>query len=72
MTDSGPPDLDSLLASWAHTQRLSDVEAEQIRQAILPVVPTLSPTWWSDFNAKLSTAIARATTSLVPALAALS
>jgi hypothetical protein len=72
MTDPARADLDQLLATWASTQQLPDATAEQIRQAILPAVPTLSPTWWSDFNSKLSTAITRATTTPVPALAALS
>ena len=57
--------------AWASARRLPDAEAELIRQAIVPAVPTLSGTWWSDFNDKISTAIARATATPGPALAAL-
>jgi hypothetical protein len=71
MTNPARPDLDQLLDAWAAARRLPDAEAERIRQAIIPPVPSLSPTWWSEFNTKLSTAIARATTTPAPALAAL-
>jgi hypothetical protein len=71
MTGPARPDLDQLLAAWASTRRLPDAEAERIRQAIVPAVPPLQATWWSDFNDKLSTAIARATATPGPALAAL-
>jgi hypothetical protein len=70
MTSPGHPDLDGLLAAWAQARRLPDADAERIRQAIIPAVPAPSMTWWSEFNDKLSTAIARATTTPVPALAA--
>ena len=72
MTDPTSPTLEHLLAAWAQTQQLSAADAAQIRQAIVPSIPTLSPTWWSDFNTKLSNTITRATTTPVPALAALS
>ncbi|HYY82496.1 MAG TPA: hypothetical protein VFD04_25420 [Actinomycetes bacterium] len=70
---SGPAidELDRLLAAWAQARRLPDADAARIRQAILPAVPTLSASWWSDFNSKLSSAIARATATPAPALAAL-
>jgi hypothetical protein len=71
MTSPARHDLDQLLAAWAQPRRLPDAEAERIRQAIVPVVPTLEATWWSEFNSKISTAIARATATPVPALAAL-
>lgn len=71
MTSPAPHDLDQLLAAWAHARRLPDADAERIRQAIVPAVPALSATWWSEFNSKISTAITRATTTPVPALAAL-
>jgi hypothetical protein len=71
MTGPAPHDLDELLAVWAHARRLPDADAERIRQAIVPAVPALSPTWWSEFNQKLSTAITRATATPAPALAAL-
>jgi hypothetical protein len=72
MTHPARHDLDQLLAAWAQARRLPDADAERIRQAILPAVPPLSPTWWSEFNGKLSTAITRATATPAPALAALS
>jgi len=71
MTNSAHPDLDQLLVAWAHTQRLPDADAQRIRQAIIPPVPALEGSWWSEFNHKLSTAITRATTTPVPAFAAL-
>jgi hypothetical protein len=70
MTTPARHDLDELLASWAHARRLPDADAERIRQAIVPEAPALEATWWSDFNDRLSTAIARATATPVPALAA--
>jgi hypothetical protein len=71
MTSPARHDLDQLLAAWAQARRLPDAEAERIRQAIVPAVPALEATWWSEFNSKISTAIARATATPVPALAAL-
>jgi len=71
MTSPALHDLDQLLAAWAHVRRLPDADAERIRQAIVPAVPALSATWWSEFNSKISTAITRATSTPVPALAAL-
>ena len=71
MTSPARSDLDRLLDAGASARRLPDAEAELIRQAIVPAVPTLSGTWWSDFNDKISTAIARATATPGPALAAL-
>jgi hypothetical protein len=70
MTSPGHSDLDGLLATWAQARRLPDADAERIRQAIVPAVAAPSMTWWSEFNDKLSTAIARATATPVPALAA--
>jgi hypothetical protein len=61
MTNPAHRDLDQLLAAWAQAQRLPDADAERIRQAIIPPVPALEASWWSEFNSKLSTAIARAT-----------
>jgi hypothetical protein len=60
-------DLDRLLAAWAAVRRLPEADAERIRQAIAPAAPGLPATWWSEFNDKLSTAIARATATPVPA-----
>jgi hypothetical protein len=71
MTSPAPHDLDRLLAAWAHARRLPDADAERIRQAIVPPVPALPVTWWSEFNGKLSTVIASATATPAPALAAL-
>jgi hypothetical protein len=71
MTSPALHDLDELLAAWAHARRLADADAERIRQAIVPAVPALSATWWSEFNGNISTAITRATAIPVPALAAL-
>jgi len=71
MTTPARHDLDELLAAWAHARRLPDADAERIRQAIVPAVPALEATWWSEFNSKLSMAITRATATPVPALAAL-
>ena len=69
MTTAGRPDLDELLATWAQARRLPDADAERILQAIVPPVAAPSMTWWSEFNDKLSTAIARATAAPAPALA---
>ena len=71
MTSSARSDLDRLLDAWASARRLPDAEAERIRQAIVPPAPPLQATWWSDFNDRISTAIARATATPGPALAAL-
>ena len=71
MTSQPRPNLDQLLTAWAEAQRLADADAERIRQAIVPAAPPLQATWWSDFNEKISTAIARATATPGPALAAL-
>ena len=71
MTTAGRPDLDELLATWAQARRLPDADAERIRQAIVPAVAAPSMTWWSEFNDKISTAISRATSVPVPALAVL-
>jgi hypothetical protein len=71
MTSPAANDLDRLLAAWAQARRLPDADAERIRQAIVPAVPTLEATWWSEFNGKLSAAITRATATPAPALAAL-
>jgi hypothetical protein len=71
MTSPARSDLDQLLAAWASARRLPDAEAERVRQAIVPADP-LPATWWSDFNDRISTAIARATATPAPALAALS
>jgi hypothetical protein len=71
MTSPAPHDLDELLAAWAHARRLPDADAERIRQAIVPGAPALPGSWWSEFNGKLSAAIARATATPAPALAAL-
>jgi hypothetical protein len=69
MTGPARLDLDQLLTAWAEARRLPDADAERIRQAIVPADPTLSTTWWSDFNARISATIARATTAPAPALA---
>jgi hypothetical protein len=71
MTTTPPPDLDQLLAAWAQARRLPDADAERIRQAIVPAVPALQASWWSEFNSKLSAVITRATATPMPALAAL-
>jgi hypothetical protein len=69
MTSHRRSELDDLLATWAQARRLSDAEAERIRQAIVPAVPAPSMTWWAEFNDKISSAITRATAAPVPALA---
>jgi len=71
MTSPARSDLDQLLAAWASARRLPDAEAERVRRAIVPADPALPATWWSDFNDRISTAIARATATPTPALAAL-
>jgi hypothetical protein len=71
MSTPAPPDLDRLLAAWAEARRLPDADAEHIRQVILPPVPPLEGTWWTELNSKLSTAVTRATATPAPALAAL-
>jgi hypothetical protein len=70
MTRPAGPDLEQLLAAWAQANRLADTDAERIRQAIVPDDLALPATWWSDFNSKVSEAIARATTMPAPAIAA--
>jgi len=72
MTGPARSDLDQLLAAWASAQRLPDAAAERVRQAIVPADPALPATWWSDFNERISTAIARATATPAPALAVFS
>ena len=69
MTGPAGPDLDQLLAAWAQAHRLTDADAERIRQAIIPADLALPATWWSDFNSKVSEAIARATAMPAPATA---
>jgi hypothetical protein len=59
------------LAAQARADRAGGGERRADRQAIVPAVPTLSGAWWSGFNDKISTAIARATATPGPALAAL-
>jgi hypothetical protein len=71
MTTPARHDLDGLLAAWAHARRLPDADAERVRQAIVPAVPTLEASWWSEFNGRLSAVITRATATPAPALAAL-
>jgi hypothetical protein len=71
MTGPAGHDLDQLLAAWGAARRLPETDAERIRQAIVPADPGLPATWWSEFNGRLSTAIARATATPVPALPAL-
>ena len=46
-----------------------DADAERIRQTIVPEDLALPATWWSDFNSKVSEAIARATAMPAPAVA---
>ena len=70
MTSTAGHDLDQLLAVWAQTHRLADADAERIRQTIVPEDLVLPATWWSDFNSKVSEAIARATAMPAPAIAA--
>ena len=69
MTGTAGHDLDQLLAVWAQTHRLADADAERIRQTIVPEDLTLPATWWSDFNSRVSEAIARATAMPAPAVA---
>ena len=70
MTGTAGHDLDQLLAVWAQTHRLTDADAERIRQTIVPEDLALPATWWSDLNSKLSEVIARATAMPAPAVAA--
>jgi hypothetical protein len=70
MTRPAAPDLDQLLAAWGRAHRLTDADADRIRQAIVPDDLGLPATWWSDFNSKVSEAIARATAMPAPAIAA--
>ena len=70
MTGTAGHHLDQLLAVWAQTHRLTDADAERIRQTIVPEGLALPATWWSDFNSKVSEVIARATAMPAPAVAA--
>ena len=70
MTSLAGHDLDQLLAVWAQTHRLADADAERIRQTIVPQDLALPATWWSDFNSRISEAIARATAMPAPAVTA--
>ena len=70
MTGTAGHDLDQLLAAWAQIHRLADTDAERIRQTIVPQDLVLPATWWSDFNSRVSEAIARATAMPAPAVAA--
>ena len=70
MTGTAGHDLDQLLAVWAQTHRLADADAERIRQTIVPQDLALPATWWSDFNSRISEAIARATAMPAPAVTA--
>ena len=71
MTSPAAHDFDGLLATWGQARRLPDVDAERIRQAIVPAAPALAGTWWSEFNGRISTTIALATVTPSPVLAAL-
>ena len=68
MTSPAGHDLDQLLAAWARTHRLTDTDAERIRQAIVPDALPLPATWWSDLNSKVSEVIIRATAMPAPAM----
>lgn len=70
MTSLAGHDLDQLLAVWAQTHRLTDADAERIRQTIVPEDLALPATWWSDLNSRVSEVIARATAMPAPAIAA--
>jgi hypothetical protein len=70
MTGTAGHDLDQLLAVWAQTHRLADADAERIRQTIVPEDLALPATLWSDFNSRISEAIARATAMPAPAVTA--
>jgi hypothetical protein len=70
MTGPTGHELDRLLAAWAAARDLPEADAERIRQAVVPADPGLPATWWSEFNSRLSTAIARATATPVPGLPA--
>ena len=70
MTSLAGHDLDQLLAVWAQTHRLTDADAERIRQTIVPDGLALPATWWSDFNSRISETISRATAMPAPAVAA--
>ncbi|MQA80709.1 MAG: hypothetical protein GEV10_19885 [Streptosporangiales bacterium] len=62
MTDNAD-NLDAMLGGWAASVRLSDTEADTIRQAVVavpvpaavpPVTTSLSPSWWTDFSMQIS------------------
>lgn len=61
MTDLEPEDLDLLLREWAHQQRLSPAEAEQIRRFVVEQPTGLPTMWWRDFGTQIGAAIAQAT-----------
>jgi hypothetical protein len=46
--------IDALLQQWGRLQQLGEDRAEQIRASIVDEVPTISPSWWSDFNAQFA------------------
>ena len=70
MTSQARHDLDQLLAAWARGPAAAPtLTPSGSARPIVPADPTLSATWWSDFNSQVSAAIARATTTPAPALA---
>jgi hypothetical protein len=71
MTTPARHDLDELLAAWAHARRLPGADAERICQAIVPAVPALEATWWTELNSRVTQVITRTTATPGPALAAL-
>ena len=46
--------LDELLAGWAASVRLTDADADEIRQAVVAQPVGLDTTWWRDFSKQIS------------------
>lgn len=64
MTNGDAGDLDAMLRGWAAATRLTDVEADTIRRAVVrePVPASsprvtanpLAPSWWTDLSLRVS------------------
>jgi hypothetical protein len=61
-------ELDLLLNAWAQLQRIPAEQADAILQAIVEQRPALPDSWWSEFNARIGSAMVQATRVRVPAM----
>lgn len=55
--------LDDLLGAWSASVRLSDADADAVRQAVLAEGQGLDAAWWRDFTTQLGDVIASAGTA---------